>query len=50
VQKEGITQQIPSAIFVLYKTIFAYIPRCHSQPKQIFIKTENSYRATCWNN
>jgi len=37
VQKEGIKQQIPFPIFVLYNTTFAYIPRYHSQPKEVFI-------------
>jgi len=49
-QQEGIKQQISFQIFVLYNTIFAYIPWYLSQRKQLFIKSDSSYSAACWDN
>jgi len=39
-KKESIRQPINYQIFILKKNIFAYIPRYHSPPKQVSIKSE----------
>jgi len=52
-QNENIIQEIPFKIFNYEESIifiFAYIPRYHSPPKQIFVMIESIYSGSCWKN